>query len=103
MDQPDDIIHQPMRLKIMTALRSLPDQKMEFARIKALLDATDGNLGAHLSTLERAAYISVEKDFLGKKPRTRIQLTKTGRRAFEKYVAFMRQIVDGTRAPGISE
>jgi DNA-binding MarR family transcriptional regulator len=95
MDQPDETIHQPLRLKIMATLKALPErEKMEFTHVKSLTGATDGNLGAHIGTLEQAGYISVEKDFVGKKPRTRVQLTKVGRRAFEKYVAFLREIVE---------
>lgn len=94
MDQPDPIIHQPARLKIMGALRPLPPrEQLEFMRLKAILDMTDGNLGAHITTLEQAGYVEVEKDFVGKKPRTRVRLTKPGRRAFENYVAFLREIV----------
>jgi DNA-binding MarR family transcriptional regulator len=96
VDQPDEMIHQPVRLRIMSALRALPErEKLEFVQIKALVQATDGNLGAHIGTLEQAGYIAVEKDFVGKKPRTRMQLTKPGRRAFERYVLFLREIVDG--------
>jgi DNA-binding MarR family transcriptional regulator len=96
MDQPDETIHQPVRLRIMSALRALPErEKLEFVQIKAMVQATDGNLGAHISTLEQAGYVEVEKDFVGKKPRTRVQLTRAGRRAFEKYVSFLREIVDG--------
>jgi DNA-binding MarR family transcriptional regulator len=95
MEQPDETIHQSMRLKIMAALRALPErEKMEFTQIKAVVGATDGNLGAHIGTLEQAGYILVEKDFVGKKPRTRVQLTKAGRRAFERYVTFLREIID---------
>jgi DNA-binding MarR family transcriptional regulator len=95
MNQPDETIHQPIRLKIMAALRALPQrEKMEFVQVKALVGATDGNLGAHIGTLEQAGYLTVEKDFVGKKPRTRVQLTNAGRRAFEKYVEFLREIVD---------
>lgn len=95
MEQPDETIHQPVRLRIMAALRALPErEQLEFTQVKALVGATDGNLGAHLGTLELAGYIAVEKDFVGKKPRTRVQLTKAGRRAFEKYVLFLREIVD---------
>ena len=96
MDQPDETIHQPVRLKIMLALRALADrEKLEFTQIKTLVGATDGNLGAHLGILEQAGYLVVEKDFVGKKPRTRMQITKPGRRAFERYVDFLRTIVDG--------
>lgn len=94
MNQPDPIIHQPARLKIMAALRALPPrEQLEFMRLKAIAGMTDGNLGAHIVTLEQAGYVEVEKDFLGKKPRTRVRLTKAGRRAFEEYTAFLREIV----------
>jgi DNA-binding MarR family transcriptional regulator len=94
IEQPDPIIHQPQRLKIMAALKALPArEQLEFVRLKAIVGATDGNLGAHIVTLEQAGYIEVEKDFVGKKPRTRVRLTKSGRRAFEDYIAFLREIV----------
>lgn len=94
MDQPDPIIHQPARLKIVAALRALPTrEQLEFTRLKAIVGMTDGNLGAHIVTLEQAGYAEVQKDFVGKKPRTRIRLTRPGRRAFENYIAFLREIV----------
>lgn len=94
MEQPDAVIHQPVRLKIMSALKALPaGTQLEFVRLKALVGATEGNLGAHLQTLETQGYIASEKDFVGKKPRTRITLTKEGRRAFEAYVDYLREIV----------
>jgi DNA-binding MarR family transcriptional regulator len=93
--QPDETIHQPIRLKIILALRALPERdKMDFTQMKAAVEATDGNLGAHVAVLERAGYVAVEKDFVGKKPRTRLQLTKVGRRAFERYVDFLREIIE---------
>lgn len=96
MEQPDSIIHQPVRLKIMAALNPLPAaEKIEFVRLRAIVTATEGNLGAHLGALEQAGYIAVEKDFDGKKPRTRVRLTKNGRRAFEAYVAYLRDIIEG--------
>jgi DNA-binding MarR family transcriptional regulator len=94
MDQPDPIIHQPARLKIMAALKALPQrEQLEFVRLKTIVEMTDGNLGAHISTLEQAGYLQVEKDFVGKKPRTRVRLTKNGRRAFADYIGFLREIV----------
>jgi DNA-binding MarR family transcriptional regulator len=97
MEQPDATIHQPLRLKIMAALKALPDrEQIEFVQLKALTGATEGNLGAHLSTLEQAGYIDVEKDFNGKKPRTRVRLARAGRRAFEAYVAYLKEIVEAT-------
>jgi len=99
MEQPDAIIHQPVRLKIMAALKVLPQSDtLEFVRLKAIVGATEGNLGAHITTLEQAGYVKVEKDFVGKKPRTRVQLSKAGRRAFENYTAYLRDIIDAAPA-----
>lgn len=103
MEQPDATIHQPVRLKIMAALKALPDrEQIEFVRLKSLVGATEGNLGAHLTTLEQAGYIDVEKDFDGRKPRTRVRLARAGRRAFDAYVAYLREIVDASSPPARS-
>lgn len=96
-DQPkngNDVIHQPLRLKIMAALNALPGREaIEFTRLKAVVQATDGNLGAHLTTLEKAHYIAVDKQFVDKKPRSRITLTREGRRAFVEHVAYLRDML----------
>jgi DNA-binding MarR family transcriptional regulator len=100
MEQPDAVIHQPVRLKIVAALKPLPEnEQLEFVRLKAIVGATEGNLGAHITTLEEAGYVEVEKDFVGKKPRTRVRLSKAGRRAFEDYVAYLRDIIATGSAP----
>jgi DNA-binding MarR family transcriptional regulator len=99
MDQPNAIIHQAVRLKIMAALKALPENApLEFVRLREIVGATEGNLGAHITTLEEAGYVSVEKDFVGKKPRTRVSLTIDGRRAFEDYVADLRAIIGTARS-----
>jgi len=96
---PDEIIHQQLRLKIMATLHALPARDaIEFPRLKATVEATDGNLGAHLSTLEQAGYVSIEKDFEGKKPRTRVAITRAGRKAFVQHVEYLRAIIDGIEA-----
>lgn len=95
MEQPDDVIHQPLRLKILAALKALPDgERLEFVRLKAIVKATEGNLGAHIGTLEAAEYIKVEKDFHNNRPRTRISLTRTGRRSFQEYVDYLRELLE---------
>jgi len=94
MGQFDDIIHQPVRLKIMAALKALPrGEQLEFVRLRAIVQATEGNLGAHIGTLEKAGYIVVEKDFVGKKPRTRIAISSSGRTAFERHVTYLKDIL----------
>ncbi|GAA0551730.1 DNA-binding MarR family transcriptional regulator [Rhizomicrobium palustre] len=94
MEQPDPTIHQPVRLKIMAALKALPQgEQLEFVRLKGIVGATEGNLGAHITTLEEAGYVGVEKDFVGKRPRTRVAMTPHGRRAFEDYVSYLQEII----------
>jgi DNA-binding MarR family transcriptional regulator len=95
MSGPNEIIHQSMRLKIMASLNALPrGEPIDFVRLKQILNATDGNMGAHLTTLEKAGYIDILKSFIGKKPRTRISLTEPGRRAFEKHVSYLKEILE---------
>ena len=95
MNTPDEIIHQSVRLKIMAALNALPRKAMlEFVKLKAVSGATDGNLGAHLTTLEKAGYVKIVKDFVGKKPRTRVGITESGQRAFQKHVTYLREILE---------
>ena len=90
------VIHQPVRLKIMSALHGLPQgEALEFVRLKKLAEATEGNLGAHIQTLDEAGYVAVEKDFADNRPRTRVKLTREGRRAFEDYVDALRGILKG--------
>ncbi|MBZ9921111.1 transcriptional regulator, partial [Mesorhizobium sp. BR1-1-7] len=90
----DDIIHQGTRLRIMAALNTLERREaLEFTQLKAMIETTDGNLGAHLDTLAKAGYVDVEKLFVGRRPRTRIKATTIGRRAFRGHVAFLRKII----------
>jgi DNA-binding MarR family transcriptional regulator len=92
----NDLIHQPLRLKIMAALNGVAvRESMDFTRLRSVVEATDGNLGAHLSKLEDVGYITIEKDFIDKKPRTRVALTREGRKALVAHVAYLRDILDG--------
>jgi DNA-binding MarR family transcriptional regulator len=100
MAELDDIIHQPLRLKIMAALNALPASNgLDFSRLKKLTGATDGNLGAHIETLAKAGYVGVEKAFVGKKPQTTVIATPMGRGAFARHVASLREIIEGA-SPG---
>lgn len=94
----NDLIHQPMRLKIMATLNTFPrGELVEFVRLREIIQATEGNLGAHLVTLEKADYIEVLKDFLGEKPRTRVQMTPNGRKAFRQHVQHLNDLLSGDR------
>ena len=97
MSGADDVIHQPIRLRVMAALTApgAEDDGLDFAQLKKLTGATDGNLGAHLDHLARATYVDVTKAFVGRRPRTTVRATAEGRRAFSRHVAFLKEIIGG--------
>lgn len=80
----DLIVHAPVRLAILTVLISV--KSADFTYLKEVTETTDGNLGTHLQKLEGAGYVKVVKSFVGKKPKTTLGITKSGRKAYEKYV-----------------
>lgn len=79
----------------MAALNVLePKKQIEFTRLRALVQATDGNLGAHLETLAQAGYITIGKRFAGKKPQTLVRATGAGRRAFVEHAAYLLALLE---------
>jgi DNA-binding MarR family transcriptional regulator len=84
-----------MRLGIASALAA--GGEMFFSDLKAALNATDGNLSVHARKLEDAGYVSCEKSFDGRTPRTAFKLTPSGRRALEKYLDHMDAIIRAAR------
>jgi DNA-binding transcriptional ArsR family regulator len=94
MAELNDVIHQPLRLRIMAALNALPSGAgLEFSKLKKLTGATDGNLGAHIETLSRAGYVAVDKAFVGKKPQTVATPTAPAPCAFARHVATLQEII----------
>lgn len=92
----NEIIHQPVRLKAMSALCTLPeDGEIDFSRLRDVLNVTDGNLGAHLRKLSAAGYIEISKSFVDDKPRTRIRASAAGRRAFLEHVQALEEVIRG--------
>jgi DNA-binding MarR family transcriptional regulator len=94
MDELDPIIHQPARLQIMSALSQLKaNDRVDFTYLKDNLGLTDGNLGAHLATLEAKGYIALEKEFVARRPKTFVAATAAGRDAFTRHVAALQSIL----------
>lgn len=97
-EAPDEVVHQSTRLRILAALDAEPGgEPLDFVRLKSIVEATDGNLGAHLGTLEKAGYVAVDKQPVGKRTRTLVSITAAGRRAFLGHLAFLKSIVDQAR------
>ena len=80
----DDVIHGRLRLGIMAYLSTV--SPAPFVELKAKVNATDGNLSTHLSKLEEAGYVKLDKSFVDKKPRTSVHLTAKGRKAWIEYL-----------------
>ena len=96
-----DIIHQQHRLRIMAALEGAPDP-LDFATLKAISQTTDGNLGAHLQTLEKSGLIAIEKESVGRRTRTWVSITAEGRQVFREHVAFLEDIIRAGKGSGSS-
>ena len=79
------------RLGIISVLITV--EEATFPELKGLLRLTQGNLGAHLRWLEEAGYVSVRKEFVGRKPRTTAFLTEAGRAAFKRHIATLEAIL----------
>ena len=88
----DDVIHGRLRLGIMAYLSSV--SPAIFGELKEKVGATDGNLSTHLRKLEEAEYVEQEKRFVGRRPQTRVHLTKKGRKAWLAYLDRMRALLD---------
>ncbi|NHJ12804.1 MAG: transcriptional regulator [Candidatus Thorarchaeota archaeon] len=86
------VIHEPSRLKIVAQLYVV--ESADYAFLMKQLGLTWGNLSSHLSKLEEAGYIAIEKEFVDKKPRTTLSLTKEGRTAFQVYRRTIRSVLE---------
>ena len=88
----DQIIHASARLMVLTYLYVV--ESADYVFLTRMTGLTWGNLSTHMTRLEEAGYIEMLKEFRGKKPHTRIQLTEQGRAAFREYKRSMQQVLD---------
>ncbi len=80
-----------VRLAVMSVL--MVNDFVEFSALKQMLNLTDGNLAAHMSTLEKNRYVSVKKRFKGRKPSTSYYATPGGRRAFTDHLNALERLI----------
>ena len=90
----DRLIHEPARLLIVTILSTI--ESADFLFLQRETDLTKGNLSAHLSKLENAGYVDIEKTFKGKLPLTVCKLTEVGQKAFDGYRRQMQDFISKT-------
>jgi DNA-binding MarR family transcriptional regulator len=91
----DRLIHERLRLGIVSALAG--NASLTFNELKEILKTTDGNLSVHARKLEDADYITCEKSFDGRTPKTEFRLTEAGRRALTRYLDHMESIIRTAR------
>lgn len=91
IEQLNKVFDSRIRIGIMSAL--MVNEDINFNDLKALIDATDGNLATHLKTLEEHKYIKVEKGFIGRKTNTVYSITKAGEKAFRSHLDALEKII----------
>jgi DNA-binding MarR family transcriptional regulator len=88
----DRLVHEPARLAVIALLYVV--ESADFTFVMNQTGLTWGNLSAHLSKLEEAGYLKLEKSFIGRRPNTSLQLTDSGRHAFRNYRQSLMQIME---------
>jgi len=85
------VFENKVKLGVMSAL--IMNESLNFNDFKELLGVTDGNLATHLKALESHEYISVKKQFIGKKPNTSYQMTNKGKKAFQDHITALEELL----------
>ncbi len=88
----DRLVHEPSRLMLLALLYVI--DSADFTFLMNQTGMTWGNLSTHMTKLEEAGYIEVEKSFKGRRPNTMLRLTPDGRAAFQNYRKQMKQVLD---------
>ena len=88
----NQIIHAPARLMVLTYLYVV--ESADYVFLMRLTGLTWGNLSTHLTKLEEAGYVLINKEFRGKKPHSTVSLTPEGREAFRDYKKSLQQVLD---------
>jgi DNA-binding MarR family transcriptional regulator len=87
----DDVVHQRVRLGILTIAHEA--RRAEFGFLRTSLDLTAGNLGQHLTVLEKAGLVQIEKGYEGKRPRTWVSLTPAGETALRDEIIQLKRLI----------
>lgn len=91
IDNINKVFDHRVRLGIMSAL--MVNESIDFSTLKELLGVTDGNLASHLKSLEKATYITIDKQFIGRKPNTKYSITKLGKLEFKKHINALEKLI----------
>lgn len=87
----NDVVHQRVRLGILAITSEA--RRVEFGFLRTTLDLTAGNLSQHLTVLENADLIGMEKGYEGKRPRTWVTLTPAGQAALRAEISHLKKLI----------
>ncbi|MGX1851722.1 winged helix-turn-helix domain-containing protein [Streptomyces sp. NPDC055299] len=88
----------PTRLSIVSLLAAT--EWAEFGLVRDSVGMSDSALSKQVTTLSKPGYIEVRKGYVGKRPRTWLSLSDTGRSALQAHIAALHQIVEQARQTG---
>lgn len=97
LDHINKIFESRIRLGLMSML--MVHDSMDFNSIKETLQLSDGNLASHISALEKAEYITISKEFVGKKTKTSYKATVIGKIAFRNHIDALENLINSQPKP----
>ncbi len=91
LDHIHPVFENRVRLAVMSML--MVNESVEFTAFRQTLEITDGNLASHLAMLEKNGFISVKKQFIGRKPLTTYSATRAGKHHFQQHLTALEQLI----------
>ena len=95
LESVNDLVHDPRRLTILNILSGL--DSADYTYLRGIMGLTSGNLSRHLARLEEAGLIKIKKEFVLKRPRTRLRITDAGKTALEEHWSTLKRLRDDAR------
>ena len=89
----DEVIHQPIRTRIIAHL--VNTQECDYSTLKKTLELSDGHMTTHMRVLLKNEYVEMKKEFVKNKPKTTYSITKKGKQKFKEYIENLKQIITG--------
>ncbi len=87
----DEVIHQPVRTRIIAYLISTGE--CDYTSLRDSLELSDGHMSTHMKVLTKKEYVEMHKEFVNNKPKTTYKLTKKGKACFKEYVEVLQNII----------
>lgn len=99
MESPIEKLNKAFESRIKLGIMSIlmVNDSIDFNNLKELLNVTDGNLANHISALEKSDYISISKQFIGKKPNTTFSATELGKKAFLEHLNVLENLIKNSK------